>query len=30
MGYFKQKHNSHLIFDPTYPKIDISSFPTYD
>ncbi len=30
MGYFKQKYNSHLIFDPTYPEIDISSFPTYD
>jgi len=30
MGYLKQKHNSCLIFDPTYPKIDMSSFPTYD
>ncbi len=30
MGYLKQKHNSQLIFDPTYPEIDMSSFPTYD
>jgi hypothetical protein len=30
MGYLKQKHNSHLIFDPTSPDIDITSFPTYD
>ena len=30
MAYFKQKHNSHLIFDPTYPNIDMSSFLTYD
>jgi len=30
MGYLKQKHDSRLIFDPTYPKIDMSSFPTYD
>ena len=30
MGYLKQKHNSRLIFDPTYPSIDMSSFPTYD
>ena len=30
MGYLKQKHNSRLIFDPTYPDIDLSSFPTYD
>ena len=30
MGYLKQKHNSRLIFDSTYPDIDLSSFPTYD
>jgi len=30
MDYLKQKHNSRLIFDPTYPNIDMSSFPTYD
>jgi hypothetical protein len=30
MGYLKQKHNSRLIFDPTYPNINVSSFPTYD
>jgi len=30
MGSLKQKHNSQLIFDPTYPNIDMSSFPTYD
>ncbi len=30
MGYLKQKHNSRLIFDLTYPNIDMSSFPTYD
>jgi hypothetical protein len=30
MGYLKQKHNSRLIFDPTYPDTDMSSFPTYD
>jgi hypothetical protein len=28
MGYLKQKHNSRLIFDPTYPDINVSSFPT--
>ena len=30
MGYLKQKHNSRLIFDLSYPKNDMSSFPTYD
>jgi hypothetical protein len=30
MAYLKQKHNSRLIFDPTYPDIDMSSFPKYD
>ena len=27
MGYLKLKHNTRLIFDPTYPKIDQSMFP---
>ena len=26
MSYLEQKHNSRLIFDPTYPKIDESIF----
>jgi hypothetical protein len=26
MAYLKQKHNSHLVFDPTYPSIDMSTF----
>jgi hypothetical protein len=30
MGYLKLKHNSRLIFDPTYPTIDMNQFPTYD
>ncbi len=30
MGYLKQKHNSRLIFDPTYPLIDESDFPEHD
>ncbi len=30
MGYLKQKHNSCLVFNPTYPTIDLSSFPTYN
>jgi hypothetical protein len=30
MGYLKQKHISRLIVDPTYPDINVSSFPTYD
>jgi hypothetical protein len=30
MGYLKQKHNSRLIFDPTYPDINVSSFLNYD
>ena len=30
MGYLKQKHNSRLIFDPTYPLIDERDFPKYD
>ena len=30
MAYLKQKHNSRLVFDPTYPKIDESIFTDYD
>jgi hypothetical protein len=26
-GYLKQKHNTQLVFDPTYPTIDMDSFP---
>ena len=27
MAYLKLKHNSRLIFDPTYPVIDLTMFP---
>ncbi len=27
MSYLSQKHNTRLIFDPTYPKIDMGQFP---
>ncbi len=30
MGYLKLKHNSQLIFDPTYPDIDQTAFPKFD
>ena len=30
MGYLKQHHNTQLVFDPTYPTIDLSLFPQYD
>ena len=30
MGYLRLKHNSRLVFDPTYPKIDMDLFPKYD
>jgi hypothetical protein len=30
MGYLRLKHNSRLIFDPTYPIIDESCFPKHD
>jgi hypothetical protein len=30
MGYLKQKHNTQLVFDPTYPAIDMDSFPQYN
>ena len=30
MGYLKNKHNSRLVFDPTYPDIDKGDFPMFD
>ncbi|KAL7536196.1 hypothetical protein ACHAXR_006979 [Thalassiosira sp. AJA248-18] len=30
MAYLRQKHNSRLIFDPTYPDIDTSHFPEHE
>ncbi len=30
MGYLQLKHNSQLIFDPTYPVIDQTAFPSFD
>jgi hypothetical protein len=30
MGYLKLKHNSQLIFDPTYPYIDQTAFSTFE
>jgi hypothetical protein len=27
MGYLKLKHNTRLVFDPTYPKIDMTMVP---
>ena len=30
MGYLRWKHNSRLIFDPTYPDIDQTAFPSFD
>jgi hypothetical protein len=30
MGYLKNKHNSRLVFDPTYPDIDKGDFPMYN
>ncbi len=29
MGYLQLKHNSQLIFDPTYPDIDQTAFPSF-
>ena len=29
MGYLRLKHNTRLVFDPTYPDINLDSFPTY-
>jgi hypothetical protein len=30
MSYLSQKHNTHLIFDPTYLKIDMGKFLQYN
>jgi hypothetical protein len=30
MGYLQLKHNTRLVFDPTYPYINLDSFPTFD
>ena len=30
MGYLKNKHNTRLVFDPTYPDVDKGDFPQYD
>jgi hypothetical protein len=30
MSYMNQKHNTRIIFDPTYPKIDMGQFPKYN
>jgi hypothetical protein len=30
MGYLRLKHNTRLVFDPTYPHIDLDSFTTFD
>jgi hypothetical protein len=30
MSYLSQKHNTRLIFDPAYPKIDMGQFPQYN
>ena len=29
MGYLKNKHNTRLVIDPTYPDIDMGDFPKY-
>ena len=30
MSYLRHKHNTRLIFDLTYPKIDMESFPQFN
>jgi hypothetical protein len=30
MSYLSQKHNTRLIFDPTYPNINMGQFPQYN
>jgi hypothetical protein len=30
MSYLQHKHNTQLIFDQTYPKIDMESFPQFN
>ena len=29
-GYIKNKHNSRMLFDPTYPEIDVTVFKQCD
>ena len=28
MSYLKRKHNAHMVYDPSYPKINMSDFKT--
>ena len=30
MGYLKNKHNTRLVFDPTYPDINMGDFLKFD
>jgi hypothetical protein len=30
VGYLQLKHNSRIIFDPTYPNIDQNASPTFE
>ena len=30
IGYLKQKHNARLVFDPSYPEIDHTTFPKHE
>ena len=30
MAYLQQKHSTWLVIDPTYPKINMDSFPQFD
>jgi hypothetical protein len=30
MANLQQKHNTRLVFDPTYPKINMDSFPQFN
>jgi hypothetical protein len=30
MSYLSHKHNTRLIFKPTYPKIDVGQFPQFN
>ena len=29
-SYLYSKHNARMVFDPTYPEIDMRNFKTYD
>ncbi len=29
-GYLRLKHNLRLVFNPAYPEIDLTAFPTFD